>query len=162
MSEKDLRQISEFMSTFCDRYFGEHGGVSAMYHVVLRSGQHSIIRPPYAENKELSIMAIRVLFEELDVVRYVYLDEAWVMSNETASEDEMNAAMRDGVKTHPKRFEVVFMSGEDETCGQLCWYRKIIRDAGKRPSLGPLVQMPTKAESEGRMIGLLPQRGTRQ
>ena len=74
------------------------------------------------------------------------------------------------MRYHPGRIEIVQIQGEDPECGLLMFYREIIRPAGKKPYLGPLVSIRDEAgadaksplEIEGRMIGLLPVQGARQ
>jgi hypothetical protein len=62
---------------------------------------------------------------------------------------------------HPDRVEIVILSGEDETAGWCTARRVIIRPQHGKPYLGPL-EIDVFEVSEGRMVGLLPQRGTRQ
>ena len=78
--------------------------------------------------------------------------------------------MRKGISQHPDRVEVVQLQGEDQECGQLMAQMRIIRPASGKPYLKPmewLIDLPfiprgATVQSEGRMVGVLPVRGTRQ
>ena len=73
---------------------------------------------------------------------------------------------RHGVRNHPDRVEVLMFQGEDRDAGQMSMQRKIIRPANSKARLGPPDWLFDKnthnIQSEGRMVGLLPVRGTKQ
>ena len=82
---------------------------------------------------------------------------------------ERDRVSRRGLANHPERIEVVTLQGEDRACGQIVAHRRIIRPAGRQPYLGALetmeevLHLPRGAafQFQGRMVGLLPVRGTR-
>jgi hypothetical protein len=169
MSEKQLRDLIEFASRFCDRHFADHGVIYPLWHAVTSKGE-TLIERPACDDKDLSVAMIRALFDLADVVRYVFIDEAWTLSR-LIQPNEEEKIYREGLSKHPERVEIVMIQGEDRECGQLMVHRNIIRPPKGKPYLGPLLSlddlpfMPHGGgveHSEGRMVGLLPKRGTMQ
>jgi hypothetical protein len=166
MSEQQLRELIAFASDFCDRMFAAKGVIYPMWHAVTSSGEQFVETTTF-DDKDLSVAMIRALFDIRDVVRYVFMDEAWTLSR-LIRPDEEAMIQREGLSKHPDRVEVVMLSGEDRDCGQLMVHRNIIRPPKGKPYLGPLQSlddlpfMPAGGgveHSEGRMVGLLPVRG---
>jgi hypothetical protein len=168
MSEKQLRDLIAFTSNFCDRQFAAKGMIIPIWHAVTSTGE-SLIQTAPCDDKDLSVAMIRALFDIRDVVRYVFMDEAWTLAR-MLQPDEQAKIRREGLANHPDRIEVVMIQGEDRDCGQIMLHRDIIRPAKGRPYLGPLQSLDdlpfiphgARVQSEGRMVGLLPVRGTRQ
>jgi hypothetical protein len=168
MSEKQLRELLAFTSGQCDKIFARNGVIYPMWHAVTSTGESFIETPPF-DDKDLAVAMIRALFDLKDVVRYVFVDEAWTLNRMIRPEEDENIR-REGIANHPDRVEVVMIQGEDRDCGQIMLHRDVIRPAKGKPYLGPLQSlddlsfMPQGAsvQSEGRMVGLLPVRGTRQ
>jgi hypothetical protein len=170
MSEKELRRMFDRASQFCEAHFAKRGEIAPMWHAVTSSGETIIEPHPGYLGKDLAMVMIRAFFKAKDVVRYVYIGEAWTLSR-MIKDGEVEAIMRDGIADHPDRVEVVQLQGEDHACGQIMGQRKIIRPESGRPYLGPLQMISDLpsipagarlAQSEGRMVGVLPARGMRQ
>jgi hypothetical protein len=146
--------------------FDLRGRVSPMWHAVTREGEHLIIPSPHPD-KDAAVTLMRALFELCDVVRYVMIDEAWTVEVKRRPGEDVEALNERGrqlggtLADHPDRVEIVILSGEDETAGWCTARRVIIRPQHGKPYLGPL-EIDVFEVSEGRMVGLLPQRGTRQ
>jgi hypothetical protein len=165
MSETELRRMFDQASRFCEAHFATYGEISPMWHAVTSSDE-TIIEPHpiYLVDKDIAMALVRAFFDARDVVRYVYIGEAWTL-NTLVKREEVDALMRDGIADHPGRVEIVQLQGEDRECGQI----KIIRPKEGKPYLGPLETVgdliPASehiSQSEGRMVGVLPVRGTRQ
>jgi len=135
--------------------FEEMGVVYAMWHIVPREGREIFVPSPTVENKAVLDKVMRAFFEKIDAVRFALINEAWTLTG--ADDDELNEAMLTGLKDHPDRVEVVCYTAEDEM-GRVLGMRSIIREKGKKPRLGPLSVERVKF-SEGRFVGMLPQRG---
>jgi transcriptional regulator with XRE-family HTH domain len=146
--------------------FQLRGHISPMWHCVTRAGEH-MITPSPSDNKDTAVALLRAAFELHDVVRYVFIDEAWQVNVTGRLGEDAEALSARGRKLggtlqdHPERVEVLLLAGEDETAGMCTARRVIIRPPHGKAYLGPL-EIDTPGFSEGRMIGLLPQRGTRQ
>lgn len=161
MSEKDLRALIDYASGFAEKRFAKTGVVYPLWHAVKSNGE-SFVMPAPAGGKDLGVAIIRAAFEIEDVVRYVFMDEAWTLDQPVARA-EIDFMQRHGVRAHPDRVEIVMFSGEDAESGRMLMSkRRIIRPANGKPRLGPLEELPTGGHSEGRMVGLLPVKGTRQ
>jgi hypothetical protein len=156
---KTLKDFIEKASENASQIFNRTGQILPMVHAVTRNGDHVIMQMPPGD-KDTSIATVRAWFVLNDVVRYVFIDEAWIL--ETADESTIKALQtaKRSVSQHPQRKEILLLSGEDEKEGHLQIRRYIIRGKGK-PQLGPveISQLPYMA---GRLAGLLPQRGTMQ
>jgi hypothetical protein len=51
---------------------------------------------------------------------------------------------------------------EDNEAGLITGHREIVRPKNGKPYLGPLQMMPSGMQSEGRLVGLLPRKGSLQ
>ena len=170
MSEQELRDMFSYASEWADQQFRRTGRVVGMWHAVPSSGDMFVMLKPHPD-KDIGVAMIRALFDLRDVVRYIFVDEAWMLIKQPAlSAEELESAKRGMIWDHPDRIEVVMFSGEDAACGQIMARRRIFRPEKGKPYLGPFEWMtnllPNKPgsiwHSEGRMVGLLPVRGMRQ
>jgi hypothetical protein len=139
--------------------FAVTGIVYPMWHTVTAAGDHKIINSPPGD-KDTAALLIRAYFELHDVVRYVFVDEAWTLMVPTSRYSEMPDIMQRGLSDHPERVEVVMYQAEDAS-GAVTAHRNIIRPKTGKARLGPLHFFRSK-QSEGRFVGMLPQRGTVQ
>lgn len=169
MSRADLDKLIDHASAFCDRTFAIQGEIAPMWHAVNSRGEHKIMLHPVELGKDLAAAMIRAWLELEDAVRYIYMGEAWTIDQRTQNEAlqaEIMAMARAGkLHEHPDRLEIVQIQGEDHEVGQILVQRRIIRPRNRKPYLGPLemvVEPGDGVQSEGRMIGMLPARGTRQ
>jgi hypothetical protein len=166
MSEKELRKMIAVTSRACDVAFRGTGMVAPMWFAVSASGEKFDVEPPSFLGKDTCVAMVRAFFKTKDVVRYVFVDEAWTIERAINDKAELDSIYRHGVASHPDRVEVVVIQGEDRDCGQIVAHRRIMRPANQRPYLAPLEVLiePRGAalQSEGRMVGMLPPRGTLQ
>jgi hypothetical protein len=168
MSEKQLREMLAQASDFAAKRFAQKGVLYPQYNMVTSAGEHLHELGP-STDKDTAVAIIRAFMEIKDVVRYVFLDEAWTLYK-LIQPAEFERIDREGLRNHPERVEIVMFQCEDADWGQITAHRLIHRPAGRKPYLGPLVTLDELAhlppgsviQSEGRMVGLLPQRGTRQ
>jgi len=169
MSERHIRAMLAYASDFCAKRFAKTGEIAPMWHAVTSGGEHLYEPHPRASDKDTAMALIRAWFEIRDVVRYVYMGEAWTVER-VLTDAEVAAMDRDGVASNPDAIEVVMFQAEDSDFGMLTAHRKIIRPRGVKAYLAPLqmldelphVPRGAAIQSEGRMVGLLPARGTKQ
>lgn len=169
MSERELRAMIDRASGFCEQQFAKKGEIAPMWHAVTSAGETIIEPHPDYLGKDMAAAMIRAFFDFKDVVRYVYVGEAWTLCRMIKPEEQEEIS-RKGLSEHPERVEVVQLMGEDRDCGQIFVTRDIIRPPKGKPYLGPLQtiselpHIPSGAhvQSEGRMVGMLPVRGTVQ
>lgn len=157
MSEKQLRDMIEYASGWAGTRFAKVGAIAPFWHAMTASGETLVLAPPF-QNKDASAAFFRALFKERDVVRYVMIDEAWLAKIDPSEKEHYN---RRGVRSHPQRVEIVMFNGEDHEGGQIMAYRRIERPNNGPAYLGPL-EWQRYNESEGRFVGLLPTKGTKQ
>jgi hypothetical protein len=170
MSEQQLRRMLEIASVHCERVFAREGEVVPMWHAVCANGDHLIEPHPTMFEKPLAAALMRALFDVLDVARCVYVGEGWVVDVRGSDSDPkvkaaLEAARRGRVDQHPDRVEIVMLMGEDRDAGMISAHRRIVRPENRKPYLGALeiVTRPGDGvQSSGRMVGMLPARGTRQ
>lgn len=169
MSEKQLREMLDYASCFCEKHFAMRGEIAPMWHVITSKGETLIELHPTQFSKDMAAAMIRAWFDLVDAVRYVYIGEAWTL-NRMIREEEQAEIFRNGIAEHPDRVEIVQLQGEDRDYGQIIMSRDIIRPKKGKPYLGPLqgindlphIPAGAHVQSEGRMVGMLPVRGTRQ
>ena len=105
MSGQQLQQMLDGASEFCQAQFDKCGEVVPIWHAITSDGQEVIEPHPFFLGKEIAMALIRALFDVRDVVRYVYMREAWTL-NRLIAPREGEAFMRDGIANHPDRIEV--------------------------------------------------------
>jgi hypothetical protein len=165
MSEKDLREMIAIASDACDVAFRKTGMVTPLWFAISASGEQFDVEPPSFLDKDTCVALVRAFFCVKDVVRYIFVDEAWTIERTINDKAELDLIYRHGVASHPDRVEVVVIQGEDRDCGQLVAHRRIMRPANRQPYLAPLkmmIDLRAGGQSEGRMVGMLPPRGTLQ
>jgi hypothetical protein len=147
-------------SEHIDRMWKLAGSVASVWHYVRANGDEVVtLSPPVPKDAGIALMR-KVLAQE-DAVAVLYFDEAWTFLTSDPQEAQRYVASGMGAAAHPRRVEIVHFQAEDET-GQLLAMRKIIRHAGRPPELGPLEIKDESIQSVGRMVGMLPRRGTMQ
>lgn len=160
-----LREEIEIASKHVEKIFAEQGELIPMWDVFTADGKRGIIGTPFSgeASKEAITYALRQMFEEFGVVRYVFVTEAWTL-RQGLSEAETRKALKASLENHPDRREIIQLTGEDTESGQILAFREIIRNADGSATLGPLEWMLQGAGVwlEGRMIGLLPRKGSVQ
>src|SRR4051812_11692741 len=115
--QQPLRDLIEHASRFCDSAMRIHGNVAPIWHMITADGEEIVELSPPIDDKDVSVMMIRILFELRNVVRYVYFAEAWMLAVTGKPSDEERARWSEGLSNHPDRIEVVTFQAEDENCG---------------------------------------------
>lgn len=160
MSAAQLREMIEAASSWVEKHFAKTGRILPMWHAVKANGEHAVVEAPSGD-KDTSVAMVRAFFELNNVVRCLFIDEAWTAQggkelNEWVKQHDGN------IHSYPNRVEIVAFMGEDDRDGMITAHRRIIRGQGK-PKLGPLEFMDwTGGQSEGRLVGMLPRRATMQ
>jgi hypothetical protein len=155
-----VRGMIDRLSKMAEEKFAKYGGIAPLWFALASNGDTFII-PKMGPDKDLQAQFVRYIFREKDVIAYVFMDEAWVVEATMDTQEavtKMSATV--GLEHHPDRREVVVIHAEDET-SNLSFHRDIIRPAGGRVFLGPLID-DHFSHSEGRFVGMLPRRGTLQ
>lgn len=157
MSEASLRQMIDYASSFAERAFVKRGQVMPMYHVVTGDGENLVIPMP-SNDKNVAVAMMKKLFEVTKAERYIFMDEAWILTGKPGEIDE-ERAMRKGIHDNPNREEAIVFLAEDRE--RMLTARRMITRIGEKAELGPLI-IDEATSSEGRMIGLLRPAGAMQ
>jgi hypothetical protein len=157
MSAAELRSLIEQVSRYAELTFREEHSVAPIWYCI--DGEGRLCISQLAAEKNTAAVLMRAFMAVHNIVRYCYANEAWTITGR----DVGRYIARGGkAEDHPNRQEVVFFSAEDDS-GMLTASRLILRRIGKNPRLGPLVINDMQGwSSEGRLVGMLPQRGTVQ
>lgn len=152
-----LREWIENISHLIEHIFNMQEGLVGMYHMVDKDGRELMVMAPMGESKDAAIAAMRQFMRENNIVRYAYMDEAWTVRVAEAEGKSLKQWLMEGhsASDHPQRVEIVVITAEDAKEGELTAHRDILRSAGRKPRLGPLVMIPS-VHSVGRMVGMLP------
>jgi hypothetical protein len=162
MTSDDMRKLIEIASGAAEKLFHSQGFVRPMWHMVTADGEHLVTGAIFGD-KDTDVAMIKALMVLRHVVRFVFVDEAWIIERSgNIDRAELTRIGRHGLKDHPERKEILLFSAEDQGVGMLTARRDIIRDRGRKARLSPLVIEKQWLQSEGRMVGLLPPLGTRQ
>jgi hypothetical protein len=152
----ELRGMLDGASRWADGWFAQYGIINPMWHVALADGREMVLPSPHPD-KDVAESLVRAVFKQLDVVRCIYVDEAWTVEVQLDDTADIERVERDGASGHPRRQEIVMFAAEDQF-GTLIGVRSIERPANAKPYLGPLdVEAPPA--SEGRFVGMLPRHG---
>jgi hypothetical protein len=149
-----LRAMLFEASEVAEVIFKRDGCIEPCWTFTTRAGNTAMLPPPPCD-KDASIAIIRDVFNMLDVVGYVFMDEAWSLVSSMAEDRRFV-----DIAAHPDRVEIIILMAELEWEGMLLGQRRVIRPKRGRPRLDPLV-LDASPIIKGRMTGLLPQRGTR-
>lgn len=152
-----LELMFKTANKFVEKHFRAAGEILPMYHAERRNGEHMILPAPPGP-KDQAMILVRAFFELHDIVRYIFIDEAWIVIGRG---DDPRLDLNTKASTHPDRREIVMFSAEDET-GQYLGRRFILRPEHGPAKLSPLTMAEAGGTLQGRMIGLLPQRGSLQ
>lgn len=157
---ESLRELIEMASNLADSLFAERHCINPMWFAVKSDGDVMIIPPP-CDDRDLAVAMVRALFEIADIRACIFVDEAWMLGGEFSPQETKRIRAR-GVVDHPQRVEIILFSAENDA-GTMFGHRRIERRKTGKPHLGPLViEDLTGWNMEGRLIGMLPARGTRQ
>jgi hypothetical protein len=166
MSAANLRAIIEYASGWAEKTLIRRGKIAPIWHAVKSNGEYVVLSGALTDSKDISAAMVRAYFELHDVVRCVFISEAWTFDGIGKSREENERVMKwieehDGLSDFPGVVEVVTFCGEDADAGQIQAHRQIIRGKGKL-RLGPLKFLDmTGVQSEGRFIGMLPRRAAK-
>jgi hypothetical protein len=151
-----LRDIVEVVAMAAGRMIEHRGFIRPMYFIGTTEADGDIglnVCPAPHRDKDVSVALIRELLVVVEAKFVVFTDEAWVVEGTGKFNPDIV------VSTHPDRREVVILTAEDDNQHILAQL-PIIRDAAGKPSLGPIRWVSDRyGRSEGRLIGLMPQKG---
>lgn len=151
--EQKLRAMIEEASLEVEAAFAVTGCVTATWLIDAAGRRGAVPAPPV--DKDWAAEIVRLALKALDADRYCFIDEAWTVV--LPPDADPHAVLP---RDHPDRKEIVMFSAEDHE-RNITGFRRIIRD-GRKATLGPLVIHPPSKQAEGRFVGMLTPRGSRQ
>ena len=147
-----LHQLIEYASGQVGKRFKNVGRILPMWHA--ETATESLVISATFANKNATTAALTELFREERVLRYLFIDEAWVIKRDIGiGADELKRMREVGISEHPDREEIVMFSAEDAK-STATGTRPIIRPAKGKARLGPLV-IDTYTSMESRFGGML-------
>jgi hypothetical protein len=153
----NAEQLVKYAARKVEKLWKRQGEIHAMYHYVRSNGTHGVIAAPVTADadKDVIVAFARAVFKTEDVVAYVFVTEIWeaiVLDGEKKPEGSLEHVAG--------RTEHVMLMGEDDK-GMVYGKMEINRPKGREPYLS-LLKFDRPGDMEGRMVGLLPQRGSKQ
>jgi len=138
--------------------------LAPMYAAIDGEGNEIVFDAPPLP-KHISVMMVKLLLAKLEATRVVFIDEAWTLMKACTEEEARATSERMGeqsVRGEPGSKEVIIVMGEDES-EPMVWLQAEIIRGEQETTLGPWVDVsPNYDVKTGLMVGMLPQRGTRQ
>lgn len=133
-----------------DRIHAGHE-IGPIWHAVTANGNDMIIPSPH-EDKDITTILVRAIFELQHVVRCVFIDEAWIAKGDKELDDHVHEHGR--ISNYADRQDVVFFTGEDNAA-HISAYCVITTGVNGKRHVGPLELMQFTT-AEGRLVGMLP------
>ena len=93
MSEKELRDLMGFASSTVEKIFQVQGEIQPMYDVTKSNGERLFV--PIDVNihedpiitKDINVYVIKEFFKLNDVIRYVFISEAWMLTSNVSDKE---------------------------------------------------------------------------
>jgi hypothetical protein len=145
-----MTQLEQFFENAAKQiavYFKEHGEVVPMWHAVDRNGENILLVTPWNgyDEKHDTLDAVRALFRERGVKRYVFMTEAWSLFAPSIEEARKHVGH---FEEHPDRREILALQAEDIDGSSLMGWYFILR-----PEHGPATLSPFKLSDANRQEG---------
>ena len=149
----DLDAILDIGIDYAKSRFAENHEVRPMW--IAETNDNTLMMVPgLIEDKDEQIAALRAIFKAKHVVRYVMIQEAWMVELRPDNVASIAAAKLMAPSKHPDRREVLIVHAESKTeCTSATYY--ILRPERGTPTLSPPKFAPRSTFSEGRMFELL-------
>jgi hypothetical protein len=108
MSNNPLVELIEGASSAAEPTFMKTGRFPPTWLMVTAEGQQ-IFSGPLSNHKDFGVALIKALMLFHKVVRYVFVDEAWILDRRdgTIEPGELARINRDGLADHPERQEIL-------------------------------------------------------
>lgn len=132
--------------------FEAQGHVAPMWIAVTRDGTIMPIVTQMPDEKDDLIEAIKMIFEDRQVVRYVSILEAWMVRPEKPEIPESHR-LGASLASHPDREEVIFITAEDGKTSKTGVYH-ILRPEYGKPKLSEFKDY-SGGTNEGRFTRLM-------
>jgi hypothetical protein len=152
---KELRAMIERASENVGRMFADTGRILPMWHCVGFDGREYISPMPEG-SKDVSNAIMRAFLDIHAIVRYVFIDEAWIVASPDDGSLRKALDRYESLEHHPDREEKVIFAGEDRH-GHLMAHRAIIRPPRGKARLGSL-ELFAGDIIKGRLVHMLPER----
>jgi hypothetical protein len=151
----DLKSLIEFASAQAEKIFRKTGVLYPMYHVIRTNGENLIMLPPPGDKDQSVALMKAWLVLEGDIEMILFMDEAWRLDISQGGPEPDEKVMREGLRHHPDRREVVWFAAENRQGEILTGARFILRPEHGKATLSPLRIDTEISNSSGRMVGLL-------
>jgi hypothetical protein len=145
-----LHELFEIAKRNAALIFYRDGEVSPIWHAVPAHGPHMLCATPWHDDdeKDIAVSFLRDKFKEYNVVRFVFVVEAWVVQGKHALSGPQPSQ-------HPDRREVLRISAEDRDGSTMSGHYYILRPEHGPATLSEFHEDPKGYAFAGRMSGLL-------
>src|ERR1700674_1763665 len=127
------------LSKVAKKNFNEHGALPPVFCCITGDGRPFMLPAMMGADKEQSFAVARAVIQQLGVVLYVFVSEAWVgMFAADISNAELREIDRHGLKDHPDRREAIVYNAEDREGNAVSAQQFILRPEVSKPVLSPL------------------------
>jgi hypothetical protein len=144
--------LIEYASAHAELMIKIFGHVAPVWHAIDGDGNHLVMQAATGMSKDEAAAAVAAVVEDKRCTRLMFTDEAW------SARDEAGlawVARHGSLHDYPGRIEIVTIQLENIDGSRLAGERRIIREDGQKPRLGPL-EIVKATYSVGRFVGLLP------
>lgn len=150
---QNLRELFDRHVEFAKTIFDRQGEIHPMW---VGQDSNGVLYPMMAwisdqEDKEQTISKVREIFIKHNVVRYVAMIEAWMV---TANKDENPYDVKPSER--PDKEEVVWLIGEEIGHKPIAGHMKIVRDADNNGTLQDITVMDSSEDIRGLFTDVLP------
>jgi hypothetical protein len=155
-----LKEFLDRVNGDIEKVFDLQGEIKAPLWFAFTADERSILIPTPLEgpeHKDVVAAAVREIFQDQDVVRYVHVAEAWALMQ--ATQEQLDETKDKSVKDIEGRTEVVLLSAEDKETGESYLYLREIDRSGPRPVLKASPDDGKGWLSEGRFVSMFKEHG---
>lgn len=151
-----LKELIRVVDEAAVKGFQEDGKLQPVYIIETEEGGMGVIPIPPGFSKDQVVHVMREIFKDMNVQRYVYVDEAWAVSGSKEEDKAITEFSRNNSLEHyPGRDELILYAAEDVHEGTVMAKRVIRRPDNGPAQLGDL-EFAQLGTISGRMTGLLP------
>lgn len=155
----NLNELVQHGADFAKFAFEGSGELQPMWITEDNKGQRGIVMTPFdgPNAKTKVVRALRESFKRLNIQRYVFIVEAWMLDTRAVDKKVTENVIQGNVAVSdvPERIECIQVVGEDRDGTSAMGHYLIHRDKDGKPTLSEFKKLEGYDRSTGRLVGLL-------